>query len=155
MPRVVAAGLAVCALLASGGGAGAFMASASEEELRCLALNIYWEGRSEPEEGQLAVAHVTLNRVAHPDFPDTICEVVHQEDGEGRCQFSWWCDGLGDEPAEADAWSRSEALARRVVAHPSDDPTFGALYYHASTVDPVWTARMRMTAEIGEHTFYR
>ncbi|MGZ9034938.1 MAG: hypothetical protein ACXW25_11110, partial [Rhodospirillales bacterium] len=44
-----------------------------EAELRCLALNVYWEARSESALGRLAVAAVTLNRVAHRDFPGTIC----------------------------------------------------------------------------------
>ena len=54
-------------------------------ELDCLARNIYWEARSEPVEGMIAVAQVTLNRVAHKSFPDDICDVVYQ----GPTKASW------------------------------------------------------------------
>ena len=32
------------------------------EEVECLAKNIYFEGRGESLQGQIAIAHVTLNR---------------------------------------------------------------------------------------------
>ena len=48
------------------------------EMLTCIALNVYYEARSEPLEGQYAVAHVVLNRVASPRFPDDACTVVQQ-----------------------------------------------------------------------------
>ena len=60
-----------------------------------MALNIFFEARSEPIQGQIAVAEVTLNRVASDDYPNTICEVVLQENSQG-CQFSWWCDSKSD-----------------------------------------------------------
>ena len=46
--------------------------------LTCLALNVYHEARSEPMDGQYAVAHVVLNRVADDSFPDDACKVVKQ-----------------------------------------------------------------------------
>ena len=39
-----------------------------ETALMCLALNIYFEARSEPIEGQIAIAEVTLNRVASANY---------------------------------------------------------------------------------------
>ena len=65
--------------------------NARDAALQCLALNVYWEARSEPMQGQLAVAAVTLNRVNDPRFPDDICDVVRQggEVRKHRCQFSW------------------------------------------------------------------
>src|SRR3546814_5766051 len=59
--------------------------------------------------GQLAIAHTVLNRMHSRDFPGTVCGVVSQQSEDGRtCQFSWWCDGKRDEPADAAAWQRSE-----------------------------------------------
>ena len=49
-----------------------------DREFECLALNVYFESRGEPLAGQYAVAAVTLNRVVHPAFPDSICQVVMQ-----------------------------------------------------------------------------
>ena len=57
---------------------------ATENQLECMALNIYHEARGEEPLGQVAVAQVVMNRVQHDWFPDTICDVVYQ-----GSQFSW------------------------------------------------------------------
>jgi len=44
----------------------------------CLATAIYFEARSEPLDGQVAVANVIMNRVASDKFPNSPCEVVKQ-----------------------------------------------------------------------------
>ncbi len=126
------------------------------EQLRCLALNIYWEARSESIPGQLAVAAVTLNRVESPIFPSNVCDVVRQggEARRHRCQFSWWCDGKKDEPVNADAWRRAMTLARLVSAGIAADPTNGALWYHADYVNPHWAGAKQRVAKIGRHIFY-
>ena len=85
-----------------------------ETALLCLALNVYFEARSEPIAGQLAVAEVTLNRVASQDYPNSICEVVLQENQNG-CSFSWWCDGKSDKPTERHAFQQSKALAKMMI----------------------------------------
>ncbi|HZD53014.1 MAG TPA: cell wall hydrolase [Woeseiaceae bacterium] len=125
-------------------------------ELRCLALTVYWEARSRTAEGQSAVAHVVLNRVASAKFPDTICGVVRQggERPLHRCQFSWWCDGKSDRPFNAAAWRRSVSAARKAMAG-GHDPTGGALYFHNTTVKPAWIRRKIRTVRIGDHIFYR
>lgn len=129
----------------------------NKEELRCLALNIYWESRSEPLQGQLAVAGVTMNRVASEKFPDSICGVVKQGGyyRKHRCQFSWQCDGRSDKPKEAKAWSNAQQLARLYLAGVYEDPTEQAKWYHADYVSPDWAKRMERTAKIGRHIFYR
>jgi hypothetical protein len=40
----------------------------AQRQVSCLASNIYFEARSEPKTGQIAVAFVTLNRVDSPNF---------------------------------------------------------------------------------------
>lgn len=126
------------------------------EALHCLALNVYHEARSEPEPGQIAVAQVTLNRVASGQFPDEICAVV-QQGGQKlhSCQFSWWCDGKSDVPTEPEAWEASVRIAERVLRGQEPDQTAGALYYHAHYVNPSWSSVFEQTAEIGQHRFYR
>ena len=42
----------------------------SEKELGCLVENVYHEARGEDDSGQAAVAHVTLNRVKSPFYPE-------------------------------------------------------------------------------------
>lgn len=126
------------------------------QQIECLALNIYWEAKSEPLLGQLAVAAVTLNRVNHPGFPPTICGVVQQgaESRRYQCHFSWWCDGKDDTPRERDAWRHALALAAAAVFTGVPDPTRGALWYHASYVRPNWADEKQEVARIGAHIFY-
>ena len=127
-----------------------------EPELDCLALNIYWEARSEPLLGQVAVAAVTLNRVAAPAFPDTVCAVVFQGEERGRhlCQFSWRCDGRADQPRNLVAWAEARRIARLALSDQVTDPTGGALWYHADHVLPPWAREMTLRARIGRHLFY-
>jgi len=131
--------------------------SYDEEELRCLALTIYWEGRSESHAGQVAIAHVVLNRMRAPQFPRTICGVVHDGGTHPlhKCQFQWWCDGKSDSPTNAAQWSEAQRIARTETASGARDPTGGALYFHNGAVQPVWTRTRTRTASIGQHIFYR
>jgi spore germination cell wall hydrolase CwlJ-like protein len=126
-------------------------------QLECLALNVYFEARSESFAGQLAVAHTTLNRVADARFPSTICGVVRDggEARRGKCQFSWWCDGKSDRVRERDAWESSLAVAHRALRNRVGDPTDGALYFHHVAVRPTWARHRELTARIGKHLFYR
>jgi len=126
------------------------------EEIGCLALNIYFEARGEPELGKIAVAYVVLNRVADRRFPSTVCDVVRQG-GEQKlhsCQFSWWCDGLSDKPRDAQSWQKVRAVARKVYWGFPPDPTDGALWYHADSVSPYWGKAFNRGPKIGQHVFY-
>ncbi len=128
------------------------------KELRCLALNIYFEARSEPTDGQFAVAFVTMNRVQSRRFPATVCGVVWQ-----RRQFSWTHDGKSDKPREQRAWARAQQVARfvyRVYKHLPYrvqrrlDRTNGALHYYAPRLaDPYWARAKEITLEVGGHVF--
>lgn len=126
-------------------------------EFKCLALNIFWESKGEPLVGQVAVASVTLNRLASPRFPKTICDVVWQgvENGRRDCQFSWACDSRGDRPDEAVAWQRAQQVAFRAMFLDPFDPTDGALYFHANYVRPAWADEKERILRIGRHIFYR
>jgi len=126
------------------------------QEIQCLALNIYFEARGEPRVGQRAVGHVVLNRVADKRFPGNVCDVVRQggDSRRFRCQFSWWCDGRSDDPEDQRAWDRSKAMANLVYWGFSDDPTYGALWYHVSGKRPIWRHALLRGPEIGSHVFY-
>src|SRR5512132_1493839 len=111
-----------------------------DSAIDCLALNISWEARAEPRLGQIAVAEVTLNRVADPAFPHTVCGVVRQgeERGLNLCQFSWHCDGIDDRPRDPSAWQRARRLAILALSGRLSDPTGGARWFHSDQVDPDW-----------------
>ncbi len=90
----------------------------NNDELFCLAKNIYFEARAESMQGKIAVASVVKNRIKDDKFPKTYCGVIkegrHVESWKTRgvagvpdkdrifvprknqCQFSWYCDGLKD-----------------------------------------------------------
>lgn len=125
--------------------------------LMCLALNVYHEARSEPLQGQAAVAHVVLNRVASGRWPDDVCSVIHQgyEKGMFKCQFTWYCDGKPDEPTEILAWAKSVLVANQVLTGVVPDVTNGATHYHARYVNPYWSASLSKTVTYGSHMFYR
>jgi spore germination cell wall hydrolase CwlJ-like protein len=50
----------------------------SSKDVDCLAKNIYYEAGNEPEEGKVAVAMVTINRVRDGRFGKSVCSVVDQ-----------------------------------------------------------------------------
>ena len=129
-----------------------------EQQLECLAKNIYHEARSEPFEGKVAVAQVTLNRAANAGFPNDICKVVSQKNivyEKVICQFSWYCEtATKTKPIHQSAYKESYEVAKKVLlegfrlAGLTD-----ALYYHATYVSPGW--KRQQIAKIGNHIFYR
>jgi len=136
-----------------------------QDELECLAKNIYFEARGESLTGKIAVANVTMNRVKHHKYPSTVCGVVTQAKWyvnwkgnrlprRNQCQFSWFCDGKADVPVDMRAYKDSIRVAE-VVYHGYRDLTDGSLFYHSTKVEPYWVASMVRTKSIGAHVFYR
>ncbi len=126
-------------------------------EADCLARAIYFESRSEPEAGQIAVANVILNRVKSSAYPNTICGVVY--DGAHRlnsCQFSFACDGKQDVPKNAKMWSQSRRIASRAMSGDAYVRVVStATHYHADYVNPRWSGAMKRLIKIGRHIFYK
>ena len=125
--------------------------------LMCMALNVYHESRSENLKGQVAVANVTLNRVADSKWPNDVCSVVEQgyTKGKPNCQFSWYCDGKSDTPTDTVSWARAVLVANDVMMGYIPDITEGATHYHAKYVNPYWSKSFTKTVEIGSHVFYK
>jgi len=125
-------------------------------DLHCLAQNIYFEARGEPMVGMVAVGHVVLNRAADSRWPRRVCSVIKQGGYKKRhrCQFSWWCDGRSDQPMDSAAWKESLHVAKMIKNGAANDPTNGALWYHAVSVRPVWAKKLDRYARIGQHIFY-
>lgn len=156
LKKILAAMLVVPLVLSSGNYSQAETKISQEErELNCLAQNIYYEAANQSVRGQIAVAFVTLNRVSHPSYPKNICGVVHQK-YDGYCQFSWVCmvDRL---PIHMPSFNEIKRVAQSIL-HSHDkmkDPTNGALFYHADSIDPPWGTMYTKTVKIGDHVFYR
>ena len=128
-----------------------------QRSLQCLAEAIYYEARSETEDGQRAVAQVVLNRVRHPAFPKSVCGVVYQGPlrAGGGCQFTFTCDGSLAVPARGIAWERARRLAAEALAGSVYAPVGYATNYHTQYVLPVWAYKLVKSAVIGSHSFYR
>lgn len=127
-----------------------------QAEVTCLAQAIYFEARGESEEGRRAVGNVVLNRVADPHYPKSVCGVVFQnEHARNKCQFSFACDGLADDPPDTRAWHAAQKLAKTMMTHKRDDDTGHATHYHANYVNPDWASALQETVDIGHHIFYR
>ena len=119
-------------------------------ELECLAAGIYFESKSEPLSGQLAVGEVIANRAnSNGRFPSTYCGVLFQ-----RGQFSFvrgrsW-------PAinkSGRQWHNALAIAKIVDKDLKDSAVGNALFFHAKHVSPRW--RLKRVASVGNHVFYR
>ncbi|BDV39010.1 hypothetical protein DSM21852_22630 [Methylocystis bryophila] len=126
-------------------------------EKRCLAEAVYFEARSEPVEGQAAVAQVVLNRVSSGLYPPSICGVVYQ----GRrhymgCQFSFACEGKSLRITEPESWSTAVRVADEVLAGQTYLSQVGrSTHYHADYVRPYWAHTLLRMEKIGHHVFYK
>jgi spore germination cell wall hydrolase CwlJ-like protein len=129
-----------------------------QQQVDCLAKNIYHEAKSEPREGQVAVALVTLNRLASGNYANDVCGVVNQKTN-GVCQFSWVCQPF---IATKSLTSNTNSLyndIRNVAVYvimnydSIHDVTKGATFYHADYVNPQWG--LPKTTQIGRHIFYK
>jgi spore germination cell wall hydrolase CwlJ-like protein len=122
--------------------------SASDAELNCLAVGVYYEAKSEPLAGQLAVADVIINRTKSGRFPKSVCSVITQ-----RGQFSFVRGGKLPTPPANAQWRKAVAVAKVAQKDLWQSPAGNALYFHARYAKPSWN-RARV-AQVGNHIFYR
>ena len=130
---------------------------AMDREQRCLAEAVYFEARSEPEDGQAAVAQVVLNRVKSGLYPSNVCGVVYQNRHRYMgCQFSFACEGKSLRITDGPSWQNATRIASAVI----EGRTYlsevgGATHYHADYVRPGWSRRLKKMDVIGRHIFYQ
>lgn len=119
-----------------------------DDELRCLAGAVYFESRGESLAGQLAVAHVVINRAKSGRFPKSLCGVVHQPS-----QFSFVRGGRMPAVRQGTQWNNAVAIAQIAREGSWKNQAPGALFFHARYVSPGW--RKTRVATIDNHIFYR
>ena len=119
-----------------------------DPELRCLAQAVYFESRGESLAGQLAVAHVVINRANSGRFPKSLCGVVHQPS-----QFSFVRGGKMPAVRNTGQWNNAVAIAQIAREGSWKNQAPGALFFHARYVSPGW--RKTRVASIDNHIFYR
>ena len=119
-------------------------------ELECLAVGVYYESKSEPLSGQLAVGQVIANRAnSGKRFPSSYCGVLFQ-----RGQFSFVSGHSWPAvPHASKQWQTAVAIAKIVDQELHEAVVPGALFFHAKRVSPHW--RLTRVASIGNHVFYR
>jgi N-acetylmuramoyl-L-alanine amidase len=129
-----------------------------EQQLDCLALNIYREAGYESFEGKVAVGQVTMNRVVDGRFGKDVCGVVYQKNvvmDRVVCQFSWYCDSTHrSRPVNKEAYNESYEVAKKVLLEGFRLSVLkDAMYYHATYVNPRWPHEK--IGQIGQHIFYK
>lgn len=133
-----------------------------DKAVNCLASNIYYESRGEPDEGKIAVGMVTINRTRDKRFPSTICGVVNQRTtakSHSVCQFSWSCHGMRSPHKEDRVWLECQRIARNLLVEPAlyqqlRVKYIRALYFHELHSHPSWVRSKIHLASIGGHHFY-
>ena len=122
----------------------------------CLTAAIYYEAATETVVGKRAVAQVVLNRVRHPAFPNSVCEVVMQ--GSNRttgCQFTFSCDGSLYRRPSPQGWQSARQIALAALSGAVEPSVGMATHYHANYVRPYWASSLDKVAVLGTHIFYR
>lgn len=114
-------------------------------DIQLLARAINGEARGENYEGQVAVGAVILNRVKHPDFPNTIAGVIYEPGA-----FTAVSDGQINHPISED--STVYKAARDAMN--GWDPTNGCVYYfNPNTATNKWIWSKTIVKTIGKHHF--
>lgn len=122
----------------------------------CLTAAVYYEAASETIAGQRAVAQVVLNRVRHPAYPKSVCDVVFQ--GSTRttgCQFTFTCDGALARKPTPSGWARARSVAVAALSGSVEAGVGLATHYHTQWVVPHWSGGLTKLGSVGAHIFYR
>jgi hypothetical protein len=115
----------------------------TESDLDLLARVVRAEAQGEPYDGQVAVAAVILNRVNHPEFPNTIPGVVYEP-----LAFSVVANGEVNKPPDESAIQAAHCALNGL------DPSGGALYfYNPAKTSSAWIRSRAVIKRIGDHIF--
>lgn len=126
----------------------------AQNEAYWLAINIYHEAGNQSKAGKMAVGIITLNRVNHARYPNTVERVVKE-----RKQFSWYNKRVVPKPKHEKAWQESMYVAHLLLTNRAKTDIMyklkDATHYHATYVKPSWSKSLVKVAQIGDHVFYR
>ncbi|NIK12321.1 spore cortex-lytic enzyme [Alkalibacillus almallahensis] len=117
----------------------------SQNDINLMARAVYAEGRGEPYNGQVAIAAVIINRLDHPDFPDSISGIIYEP-----LAFEAVADG------QINMQPNAEAREAVMDATNGWDPSGGAIYYfnpETATSDWIWSRPQ--IKRIGKHIFMK
>lgn len=143
-----------------------------DNDLTCLIVNNYFEGRNRSDKKQLANSWTVLRRInsyGNSGICDAVTNAkVHKGTGlliEGLCHYSWYCDKrevlvMGDTYPDRKAYSRvvknATAILKEYRANGfKNDFTLGSTHYHRTDVNPSWNQSMKLTMRIEDHIYYK
>lgn len=139
----------------------------AEADSYCMGLALYHEARGEPIDGQIVVAATILNRVRSAEYPNSICEVVYQNERKfNRCQFSFACDEFGDTPQKDSLFEELVALGEVVSSGaiydsiPAEFQSFAGVlqnvtHYHRYDIETGWSPKLTKLGQFGNHVFFK
>ena len=121
----------------------------------CLAIAAVYEAGSDAND-QKPVMQVILNRVRHPAFPNSVCDVVFQgSELATGCQFSFTCDGsMARSKPPQSVLSKAMGLAEWMLLEGVDERVGHATHYHTDWVVPYWSSKLNKLAKINTHIFF-
>lgn len=122
----------------------------NEPKCNLLAEAIVYEARGEPTKGQIAVAHVILNRKKDARWPNKVADVIKQPH-----QFSYIEDKHKQKSPTKDDWEKARKIAHGVISGAISSPVGDATHYHATHVRPKWAKKLDRVAHVGNHIFYK
>ena len=127
------------------------------EEKACLSEVVYFEGRGQPIEAQIAVGQTVINRALSGAYPHTLCGVAHQHGAHaGECQYSFACDGLSSITKDRSDWDLAQQLSERLLSGAVWLPGIGdATHLHPLAEHPAWVKYLQRVTRIGALVFYR
>lgn len=130
-----------------------------QKELRCIKAALWYESRSEPEEGIRAVMSVIYNRKKHKNYPDTFCGVILQSK-----QFSAFNQDKGLAARGLKPVRELDKKAYAVVAYIAQEAVVGAfrptvepsvLWYTKTGLRNKWTIKKKVVIIVSSHQFYK
>ena len=122
---------------------GVYVTKDVSNDLYLLAKCIHAEARGEIYVGKVAVGAVILNRVASPDFPNTIYGVIYQP---------WAFTAVHDGQINLEPDSSAYQAAQDAMN--GWDPTYGCLfYYNPDVATSSWIFSRQVVTTIGKHVF--
>lgn len=115
----------------------------------CLALVVYFEARSEPIDGQIAVAQVVMNNKNVDWNNNRVCKQVF------RPSYITSLNSVQVIPHEDNKYWKTAQLVANYVTHSGkkEDLTKGADHFDMITSKPYWKVRCKTTRVIKNHFF--
>jgi spore germination cell wall hydrolase CwlJ-like protein len=123
-------------------------------QVQCLSEAIWFESRSEPIAGQVAVAITIMNRVGSAGYPDTVCEVVNQP-----YQFSYTLLPKQERARQLKEANKIDSIAKELAVRIALQAITGGFndmhvsqhYYNPDKASPKWAASFDHSMSIGSH----